>query len=143
MKNRMVMLSALALVIGTMLMACATTSGTFESVYTGFKKELNLDGAETYTVEAGDTLSAITIAAYGSDRGYYFPMIMGASSEVVTHPDKIAPGMVLTIPDFKKNVDDPIIAKRIKKWFFKVAEIYRSEDNKFVADKIQAIADSL
>lgn len=143
MRIRIVMMSAIVVIVGAMLVACATTSGTFESVYTGFKKELNLSGATSHTVVAGDTLSAITIKAYGAEHGYYFPMIMGASSEVVTHPDKIAPGMVLTIPDFDKNVNDPVIAKRIKKWFLRVAEIYRSEENNFVADKIQSVADSL
>ncbi len=132
-----------ALILALALLAGCASTQTFESVYTGFKRDLNLDGAKSYTVVEGDTLAAITISFYGEENGFYFPLIMGASSDVVAHPDKIAPGMALTVPDYDKNIKDPIYAKKVKPWFVKVSGIYRKEGQIDVADRILGIANGL
>jgi phage tail protein X len=62
---------------------------------------LDLTGAGTYTVKDGDTLSAISRKFYND--GFYYPIIMLASRGVVVNPDKIRPGMELTIPDLERN----------------------------------------
>jgi len=62
---------------------------------------LDLTGAGTYTVREGDTLSVISKYAYND--GFYYPIIMLASRGIVVNPDKIRPGMSLTIPDLNKN----------------------------------------
>lgn len=142
MKKLIGVLSVLA-VFGILFAGCASKPATYADVYTQFKKELILDGAKSYTVVSGDNLSKITKSFYGDANGYYFPMIMGASSDVVTHPDKIAPGMVLTVPDFDKNLKNPVTVRSIKKQFKNVADIYRSEGNAFVADKLVEIANGL
>lgn len=53
-------------------------------------------GATTYTVKAGDTLSAIAKAHLGDASKY--TKIFEANRDVLTDPDKIKPGQVLRIP---------------------------------------------
>lgn len=133
-------LAAAAFALGA---SCVSATLSFESVYIEFRSELDLSNAKSHKVVKGETLSGITKAYYGDDYGYYFPMIMGASSRVVTHPDKIAPGMVLTIPDKKRNLANPLIRANIRKQFLRVAGIYRREGNAFVADKLVETANGL
>ncbi|WP_191059685.1 peptidoglycan-binding protein LysM [Geminicoccus harenae] len=54
------------------------------------------EGASFYTVEKGDTLSAIAKAQYGDASKY--PAIFEANKPMLKHPDKIYPGQVLRIP---------------------------------------------
>ncbi len=51
----------------------------------------------TYTVKSGDTLSAIARQFY-NDASQYMK-IFEANKNLLSSPDKIAPGQVLTIPD--------------------------------------------
>ena len=53
-------------------------------------------GAKTYTVKAGDTLSAIAKEHLGSASAY--TKIFEANRDQLTDPDKIKPGQVLKIP---------------------------------------------
>ena len=50
-----------------------------------------------YTVKSGDTLSAIAKQFY-NDASQYMK-IFEANKNLLSSPDKIAPGQVLTIPD--------------------------------------------
>jgi nucleoid-associated protein YgaU len=52
--------------------------------------------AKTYTVKAGDTLSAIAKAELGSASAY--TKIFEANRDQLSDPDKIKPGQVLKIP---------------------------------------------
>ena len=52
--------------------------------------------AKTYTVKAGDTLSAIAKAQLG-DAGAYMK-IFNANKDQLSDPDKIKPGQVLKLP---------------------------------------------
>ncbi len=133
----------LAAIVGATAASCVSGVLTFETVYIEFRGQLDLAGAKSYKVVKGDTLSSITRRFYGEEYGYYFPMIMGASSKVVAHPDKIRPGMVLTIPDRKRNVNNPVIRVNIKRQFLRVASIYRREGNVFVAGKLEETANGL
>jgi hypothetical protein len=45
------------------------------------------------------------LETYGPDYAYIFPIIMVASRDIVTDPLLIEPGMKLTIPDLKENID--------------------------------------
>jgi hypothetical protein len=63
-----------------------------------------LDGAAQYTVQTGDTLTSISRQFYAD--GSYYPLIMIVSGDVVSDPDRIEPGMHLTIPVLKSNLDD-------------------------------------
>ncbi len=52
--------------------------------------------SRTYTVEKGDTLSAIAKKFYGDASDY--PIIFEANKPMLSDPDKIYPGQVLRIP---------------------------------------------
>jgi len=54
------------------------------------------DQATFYTVQKGDTLSAISKKHYGDPNKYN--TIFEANKPMLTHPDKIYPGQVLRIP---------------------------------------------
>lgn len=54
------------------------------------------DGAQTYTVQAGDTLSGIAKRFYGHANDYMD--IFNANRDQLSDPDKIKPGQVLKIP---------------------------------------------
>ncbi len=54
-------------------------------------------GARTYTVKSGDTLSKIAKAHYGDASKY--PKIFDANRKILSDPDLIQPGQVLTIPE--------------------------------------------
>jgi hypothetical protein len=93
----------------------------YRQVYEQFREDLILEGAGKYTVKRGDTLSKIARAQYNN--GFYYPIIMLASSEVVLDPDKIEPGMELTIPVIQTNLDDTRAKGKIKNFFGEIAKI--------------------
>jgi hypothetical protein len=99
----------------------------FERVYSSYRSALILDGAQTYTVVKGDFLAAITRKFYGSDNGYFFPLIMLASSEVVLDPELLEPGMDLIIPDLTKNLEDPTARNKIKSFFLDISGVYEKK----------------
>jgi nucleoid-associated protein YgaU len=53
-------------------------------------------GAQTYTVQSGDTLSAIAKKFLGNANAYM--EIFNANKDQLTDPDKIKPGQILKIP---------------------------------------------
>jgi LysM repeat protein len=114
-----------------------------EEVYETYSNDLILDGAKSYTVQPGDTLSRITRTYYGRENGYFFPIIMLASRETVTDPDLIEPGMVLTIPDLPKNLDSPGARTKIKEFLNEIAGAYGSKNQTTVRDRLRALAASL
>lgn len=101
-----------AIIISILLVSCKSapppsaavtevTDQCFYEVYSRYIVYLILDGAQHYTVQSGDRLVDISKRFYPD--GYYYPVIMLASREIVLDPDKIQPGMVLTIPDLELN----------------------------------------
>jgi len=58
-------------------------------------------GNETYTVQAGDTLSAIAKKFLGSANAYMD--IFNANKDQLSDPDKIKPGQVLKIPQHTRT----------------------------------------
>jgi LysM repeat protein len=108
-----------------------------------YNENIILAGAKTYTVVAADTLSKIARKNYGSRNGYYFPLIMLASGKVIADPDYIRPGMKLTIPDLKKNLDDPGARKKLKGFLHEVAKVYEAKGKLETRNRLRALADSL
>jgi LysM repeat protein len=105
------------------------------------RSDIILDGAQSYTVVSGDTLSSISRRFYNNDD--YFPIIMLGSSGVVSDPDKIEPGTRLTIPNLRRNLDDSGAKARIKSYFGEVASIYDRRDRSFYAGDLRRLANSL
>jgi len=124
-----------------------------EDIYDYFFAKLDLSGAQSYTVKSGDTLSEITRTYYGSltnvgkagpKNGFYFPILMLASSNAdIVDPDKIVPGMRLTIPDLNKNLADPGARKAIKNCLKDVAYVYGKKGDSVTEKGLVDLADSL
>ena len=129
-----------ALVIG-----CKTTKSAeeqFKALYDRYYSDLILDDAKTYTVVSGDYLAEI---ARNSEyhNALYYPIIMLASKDVVQDPDKIEPGMELTVPDLQKNLDDPKARANIKKFLVEVAKVEDSRNRTETADGLRKLSDSM
>jgi hypothetical protein len=97
---------------------------SFENVYSKYEARLILDGAADYVVVPGDTLTRISRTQYGAGNGYYFPLIMLASTDTVQDPDLIEPGMHLAIPDLQRNLDDSGARQAMKDFFIEIAKVY-------------------
>ena len=118
----------------------------FEEVYGHYEQVLILDGAQDYEVRYGDTLSKIANKFYGEGNGYYFPLIMLASSNTVLDPDLIEPGMTLTIPDLNKNLNDVSVHNSMKTFFTEIADVYKDKvtpSASTIREELLKIADSL
>ena len=61
-------------------------------------------GAQTYTVESGDTLSHISKQFYG--KASQWSAIFEANRDQLEDPDRIFPGQVLKIPAQDDSADD-------------------------------------
>jgi len=88
--------------------------------------DLDLTGAVKYRVKWGDTLVIISKRFYRD--GFYYPVIILASRDVVIkNPDKIWPGMVLTIPNLERNKANDNTRKAIKDCLNGFADIEKAK----------------
>jgi LysM repeat protein len=146
----------LVLVVAALVFGCATkepaegsysqaeADSALKSAYDRYRGNLLIqEGAAQYKVASGDTLSKIALNSWGAGNGYYFPLIMAASPGTVSDPDKIQPGMNLTIPDLQKNLDSPVAKKALKSLLLDTASVYVGKGNKVVADDLKAQAAKL
>ena len=138
-----------ALVIVSLLaVSCKSTPKTpeevtdevFTKIYARYEKGLILEGAKSYTVKSGDTLAHISHEFYGS--GFYYPVIMLASSSVVKDLDKIRPGMVLTIPDLEVNKSNSSAKRSIRGVMMDCADIDDVRSRHETANGLRALADT-
>ncbi|MDR2078213.1 MAG: LysM peptidoglycan-binding domain-containing protein [Treponema sp.] len=103
---------------------------SFENVYNRYESRLILDGAVDYEVKSGDRLTGIARQFYGSgeqfgvSNGYFFPLIMLASNDLVQDPDLIEPGMTLSVPDLQRNLDSAAARQAMKEFFRDIAGVY-------------------
>jgi len=123
-----------------------------EQIYSFYLGRLDLSGAQSYTVEKGDTLSQITRRYYGNltdvgkagpSNGFYFPVIMLASGNSIVDPDFIEPGMKLTIIDLKKNLANPGARKAIKDCIKDVSYVYNRKGDSVSEQGLVTLANSL
>jgi hypothetical protein len=128
---------AIVLLVSCYTMSCVSTDLieqrkevllAFEEVYESYKTDFILDDAQTYTVVEGDTLPAIIRRIYGADNGYFFPLIILASRDVIIDIDALEPDMVLKIPDLRKNLEDPDIRQALKYLLQDVADVYEKKE---------------
>lgn len=116
-------------VTGTVSGSTGTLSGRHQS-------GIILDGAATYTVRRGDTLSRIARQLY-QDGGYY-PLIMMVNN-AVTDPDFILPDANLTIPDLRTNLNDPQARQSISNYFQQIANIEDQRGRRETAAHIRSL----
>ena len=121
-------------------------------IYSKYRSDLVMDGAQIYTVKSGDTLSNITRMYYGSltgvgtagaQNGFYFPVIMMASDSPIVDPDLIEPGMELKIIDLARNLNRSSSRKAIKNCLSDVAGIYNSKGRAAEENGLRNLANSL
>lgn len=66
-------------------------------------------GQQSYTIEKGDTLSAISKRFYGKAK--FWPQIHQANRDTIENPDRIFPGQTIRLPaidiDGDGDLDDP------------------------------------
>jgi hypothetical protein len=109
--------------------------------------DIILEGAQTHLVVWGDNLAKVARTYYGRKNGYYFPLIMLASQDVVSSPDELIPETRLTIPDLQRNLDNPVSRQRLKEYINEVADMYdRSSGNRWdieTRDELRSLASSL
>ena len=136
-----IVVSVLLILIALLVVSCRSigeiTDQTFERIYDRYSDRLILDGATSYTVESGDSLSRISYAKYGEP--FYYPLIMLASREIVLDPDRIQPGMVLTIPDLQANIERarPVVRGTLNDF----VPIERARRGDVPASRMQELAD--
>ena len=123
-----------------------------EQIFSAFSSKLDLSGADNYTVVSGDYLVQITQKYYGgltgvgkagTSNGFYFPIVMLASGNIIVDPDLIEPGMKLTIPDLKKNLADSNARKAIKNCLKDVSYIYNKKGHSDTEKGLVALSNSL
>ena len=110
-------------------------------VYNEYKADLILEGAKSYTVVRNDRLVDISRREYSN--GFYFPLIMLASSDVVLDPDRIEPGMKLTIPDLERNLKNAKAKDRIKSFLQEIADVEVRRNRPQDAEGLRKLSDSL
>jgi len=137
---------AVLLILCVLLVFSCSTSGritddTFRRIYDRHASNLILDGAQRYTVRSGDTLFEISESFYRE--GLYYPVIMLASKDVVLDPDKIMPGMVLTIPNLQANLDNPRSRASVRGVMLDTADIQAQRGRNEHAAGMRSIANGL
>ena len=139
-----------ALIACIMLLAAACESlgdgnksddAKYKSIYDKYKSGLILDGASKYVVKKGDTLSNISRVLYQDP--YYYPVIMMASSDIVLDPDKIEPGMQLTVPNLQANLNNANARSNIKRLLLEFADLEESRDRAGTAQGMRDRSNSL
>jgi hypothetical protein len=118
----------------------------FQQIYETYESSIILEGAKNYSVVKGDTLSSIAIKSYGSKNGFFFPLIMLASQDVILDPDLIEVGMALSIPDLERNLADAKARAAIKSFLKDIAAVYeRKGDRRSLQsrDGLIGLSDSL
>jgi hypothetical protein len=143
---RRIVLAVLLIMSVLLAVSCKATPKDMDSRYRSLydaNTGLDLSGARYYTVKSGDTLSYISRSFYGD--GFYYPVIMLASRGVVINPDKIAPGMDLTIPDMERNKANPNARKSMKNCLngFAKIEKLRAKPDQNLIDGFRKRADEL
>jgi phage tail protein X len=101
-----------------------------------------LEGAQAYTVARGDIISTIAIKYYGAGNMYYFPLILAANVNV-TDPDRIYPGMRITVPDLQRNLNNAGARAKLRSAISDAAVYYERKGQLTARDELQKLAQSL
>ncbi|MCL2294971.1 MAG: LysM peptidoglycan-binding domain-containing protein [Spirochaetes bacterium] len=113
----------------------------YQEIYVRYYGDLILEGARTHVVARGETLSVIARNYYNNK--YHFPLIMLASRQVVSDPERISPGMRLTIPDLARNWGNAGTRNRLKAYYNEIADLYERKGQVEAAQNIRNLAASM
>ena len=111
------------------------------AVYSYHHSGLILTDATTYTVRRGDYMASIAWNLYGD--GYFYPVIMLASHQIVLDPDRIEPGMELIVPNLETNLNDPSARANIRNFMLEIARIEDARGRSATAAGIRERANAL
>ena len=111
------------------------------SIYERFTGDLILIGARRHTVQSGETLVAIARTFY--DDGFMYPIILLASKNAVLDPDRIVPGMELTIPNLQRNLNVPRSRENIRSFMLEIADFEEGRNRRDTAAGIRTRANAL
>ncbi|MDR0473308.1 MAG: LysM peptidoglycan-binding domain-containing protein [Treponema sp.] len=89
--------------------------------YTRHSSGIILDRATQYTVKRGDTLAGISRRFY-EDASWY-PLIVIVCDNEISDTDRIVPGMRLTVPVLKENLEDSRARESINRKLLETAVI--------------------
>ncbi|MDR0877815.1 MAG: LysM peptidoglycan-binding domain-containing protein [Treponema sp.] len=106
-------------------------------------ENLILDGATSYTVVRGDTLSKIAGTFYGEENSYFFPIIVLASGEAVPDPDLIYPGTELLIPNLDRNLGNVGAKGKVRTLIDDTAGGYEQKAKPKAADRLRELVRGL
>jgi nucleoid-associated protein YgaU len=95
-------------------------NGNQSGFISGNQSGIILDGAVSYTVKKGDTLSGIARQFYQD--GSYYPLIMMVS-DGISDIDKIYPNMKFIIPNLSANLNNPTAKESINRYFLQIANL--------------------
>jgi carbonic anhydrase len=138
-KKLILILLAVALV-GSPLVAQEAADPAQSPGYTQFLPNLILNGSVMYTVARGDSLMSIAEKFYGAEHVFYFPLILVASSDMLSHPDRLAPGMQIEVPDLSRNINEPFARENLRKALLAVAELYNNRGGRPVYTGLTQLA---
>ena len=127
--------------IGVSRYEAGTTYDRYWNVYNRYSSNLDLTGAERYTVVRGDQLRLIAEKYYGNQ--LYYPVILLASRDVIVHPDELEIGMVLIIPNLQRNLNNASSRQAIKDIILEVSEMRRSEGQTDAANNLRNFANGI
>ena len=113
----------------------------FLAVFDRFRPSIILVGATRHTVADGETLTSIAAEHY--EDGFLYPVVLLASNDVVLDPDRIAPGMVLTIPDIQRNLNNARARANIRDFLFEIADVEEGRGRQPTADGLRQRASRL
>ena len=139
-------LSLFLVVFVLLAFSCKTTPTEvteehFREIFNRHSRNLILDGAQEYVVQSGNTLHHIATQFY--QEGYYYPLILLASRDVVVDPNLIIPGMKLTIPDLQKNLENNASKRSLKRVLSDCSDLERARGWEDGAEKLKALANTL
>jgi phage tail protein X len=104
--------------------------------------DIILEGAQTYAVTRGDIISTIAIKYYGASNMYYFPLILAANTNI-TDPDRIYPGMRITVPDLQRNLNNAGARAKLRSAVSDAAAYYERKGQLTARDELRKLAQSL
>ena len=106
-----------------------------------YSRNVVLTDSQRYTVVRGDTLTRISRARYNN--GYYYPLILMANGDLIRDPDRILPGMVITIPNLQRNLNNAAARADLRAFILEMSLLEEQRGRARTATQMRTLARSL